>query len=142
MRRHHLLVCTLVLGGCIAQSNVSQMASTSLQPTGAVTRPGSELPSMRESHDVGTFVRSYQPQLNFCYSEGRLLNPSLAGAASVAVVIAGDGEVIDVAITERSWRGKGVPEAERCIESRIRGWRFPPADGGDSRHSFSIIFTS
>lgn len=142
MRRHLLLACALLLGGCAAQSNVSHMANASLQPGHVAARPGSELPSMRESHDVGTFVRSNQPQLNFCYSEARRLNPSLAGAAIVSVIIAGEGDVIDFAITERSWGGAGTSEAEACIEKRVRSWKFPPAEGGDSRHYFSLVFTS
>lgn len=143
MRGSLIMLCALSFVGCVAQSSASHMASSSLQPASVEeSRPGSSLPSMRESHDVGTFVRSYQPQLNFCYSEGRRLNPALSGAATVAVVIAGDGQVLDVAITDRSWRGPGVPEAESCIEARIRSWRFPPAEGGDSRHFLSLVFTS
>ena len=92
---------------------------------------------------VGDFVRSRSPQLQFCYEETRAKNPSLAGSATVALLLAADGGVSDAAIVRKTWSGSGADGLESCVISRVRSWRFPASeDGNDKRvHSFSVIFT-
>jgi len=91
----------------------------------------------------GNFVRSREPQLQFCYEDARAASPTLAGSATVAVTLAPDGNVLDAGIVRRSWSGKGSDEVERCVLARVRGWKFPPGDPDDDRkvHSFAVIFT-
>jgi hypothetical protein len=92
---------------------------------------------------MGDFVRSRSPQLQFCYEETRVKTPQLAGSATVAVLLAADGGVSDAAIVRKTWTGKGAEGLESCVLSRVRMWRFPASeDGNDKRvHSFSMIFT-
>src|SRR5919204_3234769 len=53
----------------------------------------------------GDFVRSREPQLQFCYQAARAHNPALAGSATVAVSFSEAGDVTGVAITRRAWSG-------------------------------------
>ena len=102
------------------------------------------------SASFGNFVRAREPQLQFCYQETRAASPALAGTATVTVALAPDGRVLSADIVRRSWSGADKPEAgpevvERCVLSRVRGWKFPAAEEDDARekhvHSFAVIFS-
>jgi len=105
-----------------------------------VARPG-ERPS-RDMTQLGTFMRSRQAQLQFCYQEqGLLLNPGLAGTIGVEVALAPNGSVASARITQHTWTGAGVAETEGCILQRVRGWGFPASSAqGNETYSFSFVF--
>jgi len=105
-----------------------------------VARPGER--ASRDMAQLGTFVRSRQAQLQFCYQEhGLLLNPSLAGSIGVEVALAPSGAVATARIADRTWNGAGVAEAEGCILSRIRSWSFPASSAaGNETYGFSFVF--
>ena len=112
-----------------------------------VTAPRVEAPDPlggpgRDVGDLGNFVRSRESQLRFCYQEyGLKVNPGLAGKVNVAITLTGAGNVTNVGITNRTWGGAGASEAEQCIRSRIRGWRFPSSDRGGGTYGFTFNFT-
>lgn len=94
----------------------------------------------RNTDELGSFVRSRESQLRFCYNEyGLKSNPSLAGSITTAITLTESGSVTGVNITNRSWGGAGASEAESCIRSKIRGWRFPSGTAGT--YAFSFNFT-
>jgi hypothetical protein len=96
----------------------------------------------RNTSDLGNYVRGRDSQLRFCYEEyGLKVNPSLAGSVTAAVTLTGQGNVTDVAISDRTWSGAGSSEAENCIKQRIAGWRFPPSEAGGGTYSFSFSFS-
>lgn len=97
----------------------------------------------RNMGDLGTFVRSRQAELRFCYEEhGLKQNPNLAGTITVAIGIAESGRVTSASVTNRTWSGAGVSAVESCVLSRIRGWRFPAAsDVGTGTYAFPFNFT-
>jgi hypothetical protein len=96
----------------------------------------------RDVSDLGTFVRSRESQLRFCYVEqGLKVNPSLAGTVNVAISLTGSGNVTGVDIRSRTWSGPGSAEAEQCIVSRIRSWKFPSSAAGGGTYSFPFNFT-
>ena len=96
----------------------------------------------RDVAELGTFVRSRESQLRFCYNEyGLKVNPSLAGSVTTSVSLTPAGGVTGVNVTNRTWSGTGAGEAERCIADKIRGWRFPSSDAGGGTYSFSFSFT-
>lgn len=96
----------------------------------------------RDVSELGTFVRSRESQLRFCYNEfGLKVNPSLAGSVSAAVTLTATGTVSEVDLTSRTWSGAGASETERCIEQKIRSWRFPASEAGGGTYSFSFSFT-
>ena len=91
----------------------------------------------------GNFVRSREPQLQFCYADTRAENPNLAGSATVAVTLAADGNVLDAGIIRRSWSGKGADVVESCVLARVKSWRFPANQLDDKAQvlSFAVVFT-
>ncbi len=105
-----------------------------------VARPGER--ASRDMAQLGTFVRSRQAQLQFCYQEqGLVQNPGLAGSIGVEVALAPNGVVATTRVTERTWSGEGVAETETCILQRIRAWAFPASSAaGNETYSFSFVF--
>ena len=96
----------------------------------------------RDVGELGTYVRSRESQLRFCYNEyGLKVNPALAGSVSAAISLTPTGSVTGVNITNRTWSGAGASEAERCIQEKIRGWKFPSSEAGGGTYSFSFSFT-
>ena len=99
--------------------------------------PGRDVPAL------GDYVRSRQAQLQSCYTQqGLTVNPKLAGTINVAITMTGSGGVTGVDATAGSMSGAGTPEVTSCIESKIRGWRFPSSDAGGGTYSFPFSFTS
>jgi hypothetical protein len=122
-------------GGGVTRAAV-RVAAPNPIPVGALEGPG------RDVGDLGTFVRSRESQLRFCYQENGLkVNPNLAGQITVAISIAGNGRVTGANVTNRSWSGAGAAPAEACILQRIRGWTFPSSDRGAGTYSFPFSFT-
>lgn len=96
----------------------------------------------RDVGELGTFVRSRESQLRFCYNEyGLKVNPALAGSVSAAISLTPAGSVSGVNITNRTWSGAGASEAENCIAQKIRSWKFPSSEAGGGTYSFSFSFT-
>ena len=92
---------------------------------------------------IGDFVRSRNPQLQFCYEETRATNPSLAGSTTIGVLLGPDGTVTRADLLRRSWEGRGAEQVESCVLAKVRNWKFPAAeDGAATRpYSFSTVFT-
>lgn len=94
----------------------------------------------RNTEELGTFVRSRESQLRFCYQEqGLKQNPNLAGSITTNITLTSSGSVTNVTIGNRSWSGAGASDAENCIRSRIRSWKFP--SGQEGTYAFSFNFT-
>ena len=92
---------------------------------------------------IGDFVRSRNPQLQFCYEETRASNPSLAGSTTIGVLLGPDGTVTRADLLRRSWEGRGAEQVESCVLAKVKNWKFPPAeDVSPTRpYSFSTVFT-
>ena len=121
-------------GGGVVRSTVrvSAPAAISVEPL----KPG------RNVDELGTYVRSRESQLRFCYQENGLkVNPNLAGSITVAIDIAEGGAVRGASVTRRSWSGAGASESEACIVRAIRGWRFPSSAAGQGTYAFPFSFT-
>ena len=96
----------------------------------------------RDVGELGTFVRTRESQLRFCYNEyGLKANPSLAGSVTASVSLTPAGGVTGVNVTNRTWSGAGAGDTERCIADKIRAWRFPSSEAGGGTYSFSFSFT-
>jgi hypothetical protein len=115
-------------------------ASVHVAAPQVVARPGTR--ASRDMAQLGTFVRSRQAQLQFCYQEqGLLLNGTLAGSISVEVTLAPTGAVANTRVADRTWSGAGVAETEGCIMSRIKSWAFPASSAaGNETYGFSFVF--
>jgi TonB family protein len=140
MRTITAFMCTalaLVAEGCASRPKAAPIKSTDFGPPISTSTPSLGSPAF------GTFVRSREPQLQFCYADTRAKNPGLAGSATVAVTLAADGNVLDAGIIRRSWSGKGSDDVESCLLARVRSWRFPPNQLDDQKQvlSFAVVFT-
>jgi hypothetical protein len=96
----------------------------------------------RDVSELGTFVRSREAQLRFCYQErGLKVNPGLAGTINVSITLTGSGNVTGAEVTSRTWGGNGASDAESCILDKIRSWRFPSSSAGGGTYAFPFNFT-
>jgi hypothetical protein len=121
-------------GGGVVRSTVrvAPPAAISVEP----------LKPSRNIDELGTYVRSRESQLRFCYQENGLkVNPNLAGSITVAIDIAEGGAVRGANVTRRTWSGAGASESEACIVRAIRGWRFPSSAAGQGTYAFPFSFT-
>ena len=146
-----LLFVAMALGGCSVREsrpavNGAARGTSQPAPRYAATddlapRPASEAAS-HGSQAVGRYVRSREPQLQFCYREALAKSPELAGSTTIVVTLSDEGLVRDAGIVRRAWSGKGSEVVERCVLNTVRAWGFPPVDPKDPHvHSFSVIFT-
>lgn len=120
-------------GGGIARATVRVSAPRAVQ---AENLGGSS----RDVGELGSFVRSRESQLRFCYVEyGLKQNPGLAGTVTVAITLTGSGNVTDVDIRNRTWSGAG--QVESCIRDKISSWRFPSSAAGGGTYTFPFNFT-
>ena len=127
------------IGGVGGGGGVTRAAVRVAAPTAINVDP---LTPSRNVDELGTYVRSRESQLRFCYQENGLkVNPNLAGSITVAIDIAGSGSVQGAQVTRRTWSGAGASESESCILRTIRGWRFPSSDRATGTYSFPFSFT-
>lgn len=148
-----LAAATLALSACAGRSasTTPSAATLALYEVNAPDMDAGVAPAARRSNSgnssgaatIGDFVRTRNPQLQFCYEETRAKAPTLAGSGTVAVLLAADGGVSDADIVRKTWSGKGVEELESCVLTRVRSWKFPASEEGNDKrvHSFSVIFT-
>jgi TonB family protein len=136
-----LLCSTLALTAASCASRQPKTV-TKAEQFGPALTTAAATPS-QGSPAFGNFVRSREPQLQFCYADTRAKNPELAGSATVAVTLAADGNVIDAGIVRRSWSGKGAESVESCLLARVKSWRFPANQLDDQQQvlSFAVVFT-
>ncbi len=122
-------------GGGVTRAAVRVQAPTPIN-VDPLAGPG------RNVDELGTYVRSRESQLRFCYQENGLkVNPGLAGSITVAIDIASSGSVQGAQVTRRTWSGAGASESEGCILRTIRGWRFPSSSRATGTYSFPFSFT-
>ena len=148
-----LAAAALALSACAGRSSNPGAASPATLALYEVNTPDMDAgvaPAARRSNSgnssgaatIGDFVRTRNPQLQFCYEETRASNPTLAGSATIGVLLAPDGRVTRADVLRRSWEGKGAERVEDCVLRKVRSWKFPAEDGVPKRvHSFSVIFT-
>ena len=143
----------LAVSACISRSAATAPSQATLalydvnayQPTAAVAPAANRNSSGHSSGvtTIGDFVRSRNPQLQFCYEETRASNPALAGSTTIGVLLGPDGTVTRADLLRRSWEGKGAEQVESCVLAKVKNWKFPPsADGAATRpYAFSTVVT-
>lgn len=131
------IALALAAGACASPQKAPIKSGDFGPPLSVTTAPSLGSPAF------GNFVRSREPQLQFCYADTRAANPNLAGSATVAVTLAADGNVLDAGIVRRSWSGKGADVVESCVLARVKSWRFPANQLDDKAQvlSFAVVFT-
>jgi TonB family protein len=111
--------------GGVASANIGRKGSIKMALDAArVTGKGSKAAN-RGGEELSRVINSHNDAIEYCYKRESKLNPNLSGDVTVEFTIAYNGRVSDVRILQSSVRNKNV---ERCITSRVRGWRFKPID--------------
>jgi outer membrane biosynthesis protein TonB len=91
---------------------------------------------------IAAIIRRYLPQIQHCYEQGLVHNSKLKGKVMVAFVISGQGGVQSAEVAESSLRS---PATEKCMISKIMGWKFPKPRGGGTvgvRYPFLLMSSS
>jgi hypothetical protein len=111
-------------------------------PTLASTGPLPAPPPSRDAAELRSAVHNRTPQLNFCYQEGLARDPALAGSVTAAITVADNGSVVGVKILKRSWQGRASKDVEKCLLTKISGWKFASVTGAEQgTYSFALSFT-
>lgn len=76
---------------------------------------------------IGKVIGKNARQVLACYEAALTRSPDLAGKLAVRFTIEPTGRVGDLEITESTLDS---PDVERCVENRIKRWRFPEPKGG------------
>lgn len=83
-------------------------------------------------------IKRHQNEIKFCYEQELQKQPDLAGKVAVLFTIDPAGAVAEANVSETSLNNGN---AENCMLSRIRRWKFPePAGGGVVTVTFPWIF--
>jgi Ca-activated chloride channel homolog len=89
---------------------------------------------------VKRFVRVKKSALKQCYERELGKDSSLAGSLVIVLEIGDDGRVRSVDVNKSTL---GSSKVNKCLESSIKGWRFPEPDGGQIvKASFKLTFSS
>jgi len=90
----------------------------------------------RSQSDIKRTIRRRLGGIKHCYEKRLKRNPELKGKIVIRFVIHPGGKVISVEIIENS---TGDSELGRCIASRVKAIRFPPAEGGETAVTYPFI---
>lgn len=87
---------------------------------------------------VARMISTRRAQITACYEHAITRSPDLHGRVVVQLTIQENGSVTGVHTTDNTM---GSDEVARCVESRIRSFRFTPGpEGGSVNFSFPFVF--
>jgi len=87
---------------------------------------------------IAKVIKRHQNEIKFCFEQELQKNADLSGKVAVAFTIDPAGAVADASVAETSLNNSN---AENCMLSRIRRWKFPePQGGGVVSVTFPWIF--
>jgi len=87
---------------------------------------------------VVRMIQTRRAQITACYEHAILSDPTLRGRIEIQMTIEESGSVSRVRTTEN---GMGSDAVARCIENRVRGFRFSPGPtGGSVEFRFPFVF--
>jgi TonB family protein len=126
------------IGGA-GSANIGRKGSIKMALDAASVSGKGSKAANRGSEELSRVINSHNDAIEYCYKKESKLNPNLKGDVQVEFTIGYNGRVKAVRIVRSSMRNKNV---EKCISSRIRGWRFKPIDRseGDVKVRQKYIF--
>jgi TonB family protein len=126
------------IGGA-GSANIGRKGSIKMAMDAASVSGKGSKAANRGSEELSRVINSHNDAIEYCYKKESKLNPNLKGDVQVEFTIGFNGRVKAVRIVRSSMRNKNV---EKCITSRIRGWRFKPIDKseGDVKVRQKYIF--
>lgn len=87
---------------------------------------GASTEEARSSSAVLTVMRQNLGPIQFCYQRELKLNPKLQGKLALRLTIRANGRVQKVEVASDTVRNRNL---SRCVQGRVRAWRFQPASG-------------
>jgi TonB family protein len=126
------------IGGA-GSANIGRKGSIKMALDAASVSGKGSKSANRGSEELSRVINSHNDAIEYCYKKESKLNPNLKGDVQVEFTIGYNGRVSAVRIINSSMRNRNV---EKCISSRIRGWRFKPIDRseGDVKVRQKYIF--
>ena len=109
--------------GTAGSANIGRKGSIEMALDAARVSGSGTKSANRSGDELSRIINSHNDAIEYCYKRESKLDPNLKGDIMVEFVIAFNGRVTNVKITNSSLRNKQV---ENCIIGRIRGWRFKP----------------
>jgi len=93
----------------------------------------------RSQAELSYVINEHNSAIEYCYKKETRQNPNLKGDLDVEFIVDFKGRVTDVRIVRSSMYNKKI---EKCIMSRIKGWRFKPIaqDEGEVKVRQKYIF--
>jgi hypothetical protein len=91
---------------------------------------------------IAAIIRRYLPQIQHCYEQQLVTNSKLKGKVTVSFIISGTGSVQSADVQESTLRNAPT---ERCMLSKIMGWKFPKPRGGGTvgvKYPFLLMSTN
>lgn len=86
---------------------------------------------------IAAVINKNMGQVRFCYEQGLVSQPSLAGRVALNFTISGQGTVKFAEVANSSLGSKLV---EDCIVMRLRSWKFPvPIGGVDVKVTYPFV---
>ena len=125
--------------GTAGSANIGRKGSIQMQLDNASVSGRGSKSANRSGEELSRVINSHNDAIEYCYKKEAKLNPNLKGDIQVEFTVDANGRVTDVRILGSSLRNKNV---ERCITSRMRGWRFKQIDKseGDVKVRQKYIF--
>lgn len=101
---------------------------------------GGEGAKFRSADVIGKYIRSHLAGIQNAYNTALKQNPNLGGGKIVVrFSIAASGTVTSASIVSSTMN---CPSLENAIVSRIRGWKFPTIESGDTTIVYPFVFVS
>jgi len=92
----------------------------------ADARGGASTEQARSSGAIQTVIRQNLGPVRFCYERELKLNPRLEGKLTIRLTIRANGRVQKVEVTGDTVGNRNL---SRCVQGRVRAWKFQPASG-------------
>lgn len=92
----------------------------------------------RSDAAIQAVMRQNLGPIRFCYERELKLNPNLQGSIKVRLTIQANGRVSKVDIIDDT---VGNTNLARCVQGRIRAWRFKPVPSGTSIVNITLPFS-
>lgn len=89
--------------------------------------------------EIQRVVNAHVHQVQACYERQLMKDPSLGGKITLEWVISGSGGVGSVRVKQSTVRSA---EVASCIQSAIRGWKFPAPRGGAVTVTYPFAFST
>ncbi|HKQ59106.1 MAG TPA: AgmX/PglI C-terminal domain-containing protein, partial [Candidatus Eisenbacteria bacterium] len=101
---------------------------------GTGSRPG----VYRTNASLLAVIQKYAAGIQYCYESELKRDQTLRGKLVVALTVTAAGDVSEASVVQNT---VGSARLASCALSQIRGWKFPPINGGLTTFQAPFVFT-